>query len=293
MTGRELFRSSVIQRDRSTETPTGSEPVPIVEVRDVVKRFRIKRSDTDLHALGPITFDVAAGEFICVVGPSGCGKTSLLNILGGLDNPSAGLVRFHPRNPDQPLLSMVFQEQGVFPWMTVLDNAAFGLRARNVPRSERYARTHEMLDRVKLDGFADAYPHQLSGGMRQRVNLARAFVNDPEVLLMDEPFASLDEQTKALLQDDLLRVWEGSQKTVLFITHSVDEAIRLADRIVVLTARPGRIKADISVDIPRPRHVLALQSDEKFIQIRDSVWQHLEDEVLAAQAEEEEDVRPQ
>ena len=257
-----------------------------MSIRGLVKHFSTGRH-TSLHALGPLDLDVQRGEFICVVGPSGCGKTSLLNIIGGLEPPSEGVVRFPLPPAGRPLLSIVFQEQGVFPWMTVLDNAAFGLRVRGVDRQARVRIARDILAQMGLSAFAHAYPRQLSGGMRQRVNLARAFANNPEILLMDEPFASLDEQTKLLLQDGLLRVWEGSHQTVIFITHSVDEAIRLADRIVVMTARPGRVKANISVGLPRPRDVFALHSDPTFQQVRTRVWQALAEEVLTVKAREE------
>ena len=218
---------------------------------------------------------------MCVVGPSGCGKTTLLNILGELEPKTAGSVRFDFPASERPLLSIVFQEQGVFPWLTVLENAAFGLMARGVSRKERETRAREVLDRVGLSRFLHAYPRELSGGMKQRVNLARAFANDPDLLLMDEPFAAVDEHTKLILQDGLLHMWEGSRKTVVFITHSIEEAIRLADRIVIMSARPGRIKAEIPVDIPRPRNVYELQTSPEFLRVRGLVWEALKEEVLA------------
>jgi NitT/TauT family transport system ATP-binding protein len=238
-----------------------------------------------VRALDRVSLEIARGEFVCVVGPSGCGKTTLLNIVGDLDQPTDGGVRLGVDARDRPVLSIVFQEQGIFPWLTVLDNAAFGLMARGVPRARRHAIARDLLARMGLERFERAYPRELSGGMRQRVNLARAFANDPEILLMDEPFASLDEQTKLLLQDDLLRVWEGSRKTVLFITHSLDEAIRLADRVVVMTARPGRIKAVIPVELPRPRHVLDMPANPEYLRLHAQVWGHLRDEVLAGRGE--------
>ena len=216
-----------------------------------------------------------------MVGPSGCGKTTLLNILGGLEQPTSGNVMFNFLRADRPAHSIVFQEQGVFPWMTVLENTAFGLRARGVGKEERYATARRVLREVGLADFERAYPRALSGGMRQRVNLARAFANDPQLLLMDEPFGSLDEHTKLILQDTLLQMWERHRKTVLFITHSVEEAIRLADRILVMTARPGRIKADVLVGLPRPRNVFELQTNDEFLRIRTTVWEALKEEVLS------------
>src|SRR5208283_3455344 len=161
----------------------------------------------------------------------------------------------------RPLQSMVFQEQGVFPWMRVLDNAAFGLTVRGVPRAERLALARSYLNKLGIGAFERAYPRQLSGGMRQRVNLARAFANDPAILLMDEPLGSLDEQTKMLVQEDLLRLWEGSRKTVVYITHSLDEAIILGDQVIVMTNRPGKVKTLVDIDLPRPRDVLDMKSN--------------------------------
>jgi len=254
-------------------------PAAACHVRDLTKVFATRLANVE--ALRSINLTVVPGEFLCVVGPSGCGKTTLLNILAGLEEPTSGQVSFDFPRRDLPQRSVVFQEQGVFPWMSVLDNAAFGLRARGVPQRERQETAERVLRDVGLAGFEHVYPHQLSGGMRQRVNLARAFANDPQLLLMDEPFANLDEQTKLILQDDLLQVWEGSRKTVVFITHSVDEAIRVADRILVMTARPGRVKADIPVTLPRPRHVFDLQANPEFVRIRAEVWDALKEEVLA------------
>ncbi len=257
-----------------------------IEIRGLFKQFASRGSV--VSALEGVDLAIQQGEFLCVVGPSGCGKTTLLNILGGLEAASGGTVDFAPQAPGRPLRSIIFQEQGVYPWLSVLDNAAFGLMARGVPKVERYRIAREWLRRMGLGSFEHAYPHQLSGGMRQRVNIARAFANDPEILLMDEPFAALDEQTKLILQDRLLQIWEGSRKTVLFITHSLDEAIRMADRVVVMTARPGRIKTIINVDLPRPRHVFALQGSAEFARLRGLAWDALAEEVLAVQAREEE-----
>ena len=253
-----------------------------VRVTHLGKVFSSRSGETE--ALHDVTLDIASGEFLCVVGPSGCGKTTLLNILGGLEEPTTGNVEFQTNQSAQPAVSVIFQEQGVFPWMTVLDNAAYGLRVRGVGKAERLRTAVGVLETVGLAGFERHYPTQLSGGMRQRVNIARAFANDPQMLLMDEPFASLDEQTKLLLQDDLLHVWETSRKTVMFITHSVEEAIRLADRIIVMTARPGRIKSEIAVSIPRPRDVFELQTNEDFLRIREQVWRSLKEEVLASRS---------
>jgi NitT/TauT family transport system ATP-binding protein len=184
----------------------------------------------------------------------------------------------------QPINSMIFQEQSLFPWMTVRDNVAYGLRMRRVPKQTWSPIVDGYLSKVGLSRFAGAFPHQLSGGMKQRVSIARAFANDPEILLMDEPFAALDEQNKILLQEELLRIWDETRKTVLFITHSIDEALVLGDRVLVMTAHPGRIKADFPIDFPRPREVYRLKSTPEFGQIAYSVWELLKEEVMRAKA---------
>jgi NitT/TauT family transport system ATP-binding protein len=229
-----------------------------------------------------VDLHVGEGEFLCIVGPSGCGKTTLLRILASLEVPSEGTVEFSIRHDNRPIQSMVFQEQGIFPWLTALENAAFGLTARRIPAAERYARARAMLAKLGLSAFERSYPRQLSGGMRQRVNLARAFANDPAVLLMDEPLGSLDEQTKMLVQDDLLKLWEEAHKTVIFITHDLDEAIVLGDRVAVMSRRPGRIKDLIEVPLPRPRNALELRNNADFIEVRKRIWAALREEVLQA-----------
>src|SRR5947209_15327478 len=212
-----------------------------VRLRGLTKCFFVK--GRRVEALAGIDLDIQAGEFLCVVGPSGCGKTTLLRMLAGLEQQTSGSIEVaRDGSSARPLNSMVFQEQSIFPWMSVRDNVAFGLKARGVARRARYEAVLPMIRAIGLEGFEDALPHQLSGGMKQRVSLARAFANDPEILLMDEPFAALDEQTKLVMQAELLRIWEGAsgqpgegatRKTVLYVTHSIDEAIVLADRIVV------------------------------------------------------------
>jgi NitT/TauT family transport system ATP-binding protein len=253
-----------------------------ISVHGLTKMF-VGQSGT-VRALDGVDLETRQGEFLCIVGPSGCGKTTLLRILAGLEEPSTGEVEFHVNHPDRPLQSMVFQEQGVFPWLTVLENAAFGLTVRDLPKPRRHEIAREYLRRLGLEGFEAAYPRQLSGGMRQRVNLARAFANDPAILLMDEPLASLDEQTKMLIQEDLIELWEGSRKTVLFITHSLEEAIVLGDRVAVMSHRPGRIKAIYEIDLPRPRNALEIRNHPSFIAARKQVWESLREEVLSANA---------
>ncbi len=254
-----------------------------IRVGGVAKSFPTAHGRVD--ALERIDLTIPEGQFLCIVGPSGCGKTTLLRILAGLETPSAGTVEFSIAHAGKPLRSVVFQEQGVFPWMSVLDNAAFGLKARGVQRSERQASARSYLGMLGLTPFERAYPRQLSGGMRQRVNIARAFANDPAVLLMDEPLASLDEQTKLLVQADLLRLWERSRKTVVYITHSLDEAIVLGDRVIVMTKRPGTIKTVVDIELARPRNVLDMQSNADFFALRSRIWTALRDEVLQLREE--------
>jgi NitT/TauT family transport system ATP-binding protein len=264
-----------------------------VRLRGVTKQFAVKGRRVD--ALAGIDLDIQPGEFFCIVDPSGCGKTTLLRILAGLERQTGGSIdvtRDGPaegvRNGDRarPLNSMVFQEQSIFPWLNVRDNVAFGLKAQGVGRGERYRTVEPFIRKVGLTGFEDALPHQLSGGMKQRVSIARAFANDPEMLLMDEPFAALDEQTKLILQAELLRIWDELRKTVVYVTHSIDEAIVLADRILIMSARPGRIKEIIDVGqvFGRPRIVEDVKSSPQYGELFGRVWGQLRDEVQAAGA---------
>jgi NitT/TauT family transport system ATP-binding protein len=255
-----------------------------IRFEDVGKTFEIRTGP--LVAVEEINLDIPAGSFFVIVGPSGCGKTTLLRMAAGLETPTRGTITIARERSDRPANSMIFQGESIFPWMTVFDNAAYGLRMRNAPAREIDEVVGHYLDRTGLTKFAKAYPHQLSGGMKQRVSIARAFANDPEVLLMDEPFSALDEQNKTLLQEELLRIWEETKKTVLFITHSVDEAVTLGDQIMVMTAQPGRAKAIIDVPFPRPRKVLELRAEAAYGELVYHIWGQLRDEVLAAKAGE-------
>ena len=245
--------------------------------------------DSRVQALSDFTLSVGEGEFVSIVGPSGCGKTTVMRIVAGLEKPSAGVVSIVAGNGGaRPQNAMVFQEQGLFPWMSVTDNVAYGLEMRGMKKGERREKVAPFLELIGLGRFRNHYPHQLSGGMRQRVGLARAFAADPEILLMDEPFGALDAQNTLILQDELLRIWEGTRKTVLFITHAIDEAITLSDRIVVMTALPGRIKEIVPVDLfPRPRAPAELRADPRFGALQLSIWRMLEDEVRAARRQAE------
>ncbi len=231
-----------------------------------------------LAALDGVTFRARPAEFVCIVGPSGCGKSTLLRLIAGLLRPTAGSILFQggtsgatPRN------ALVFQEHGVFPWMTVLDNVAFGLEMQGVSRTDRLERAHAFIERVGLATFEGRYPHELSVGMRQRVGIARAFVADVPILLMDEPFGSLDAQTKWVLQEELLRIWREDRKLVLFVTHDIEEAVRLGDRVLVMTGRPGSIREVLDIPFARPRD--RDRDADASLAYTKRIWDLLEDEV--------------
>jgi NitT/TauT family transport system ATP-binding protein len=255
---------------------------PAIRIRDLYKMFGA------LTAVDGVSVDIAHGEFFMIVGPSGCGKTTLLRILAGLDSVSSGSIEIETPNSQRPVNSMIFQGDSIFPWMTVWDNAAYGLKMRRVPAATIKEVVGHYLARTGLTRFAKYYPHQLSGGMRQRVSIARAFANDPEILLMDEPFSALDAQNKLLLQEELLRIWEEHKKTVVFITHSVDEAVALGDRIMVMTAQPGKVKTFVPVPLARPRNILELQKTPQYGELIHHIWSSLRDEVHRARQQEEE-----
>ena len=256
-----------------------SSGAPKVSIRDLTVAYAGR--DGRLTALDRISLDVQPGEFLCLLGPSGCGKSTLLRVVAGLAARESGDVTIRADRPGRPPTAMVFQEHALLPWRTVLDNVAFGPENRGVPRAERDAHARRMLDLVGLTRFARAYPHQLSGGMKQRVGIARALANDPEVLLMDEPLAALDAQTRTLLQEELLRIWAELGTTVVYVTHSLEEALLLGDRIVLLTARPGRVKRVYPVPLGRPRGLEARARPE-FGALVDTLWADLKEEVLAS-----------
>lgn len=233
-----------------------------------------------IGALGPLDLNIRAGEFVCIVGPSGCGKSTLLRLLAGLEPPTSGHMRVgaEASTRDSRPPSLVFQGDSTFPWYTVHENVGYGLRVQGLSAKERDAVVLRMVKLVGLARFAEAYPYQLSGGMKQRVAIARAWANDTPVLLMDEPFGALDEQTRLSLQNELLRIWEsgdGGRKTVLFVTHSIDEAITLGDRVLVMSQAPGRISAEFAVPFARPREAVALKRDPAFGELQYRIWQAL------------------
>jgi NitT/TauT family transport system ATP-binding protein len=255
-----------------------------IAIRDLRKEFATR--DGMFVAIDGLTLDIPTGQFFVIVGPSGCGKTTLIRVLAGLEAASSGSIAVAKGSEGRPANSMVFQGDSIFPWMTVWGNAAYGLKMRGIAPAKIKETVGYYLDRTGLTRFADRYPHQLSGGMKQRVSIARAFANDPEVLLMDEPFSALDEQNKTLLQQELLRIWDETKKTVVFITHSVDEAVTLGDRIMVMSAHPGRMKSLIDVPFPRPRNVLELRHQPAYGELVYRIWGDLRDEVDRAKEQE-------
>ena len=271
--------------------PLASDPMPSGETKIRIVglgKTYAGHGHGGVQALRDVNLNIRKGEFCCIVGPSGCGKTTLLRILAGLERHTSGIAQIWQDDPQAPLDSMVFQEQSVFPWMTVEDNVAYGLRRRGAPAATIRERVGYYVQKVGLAAFRTAYPHQLSGGMKQRVSIARAFANDPEVLLMDEPFAALDEQNKALLQEELLRIWDETRKTVLFITHSIDEAITLSDRTLIMSARPGMIKSDIRNSVPRPRDPYEMKAHPGYAEMSRRIWNDLRDEVVAHSRQQQE-----
>jgi NitT/TauT family transport system ATP-binding protein len=238
------------------------------------------RTGGRLLALENINLQVDDGEFVTIVGPSGCGKTTFINLCDGLLKPTAGRIDIDGVAVTGPGTDrgMVFQDSCLMPWRTVFKNVIFGLECQGLDNAEGTARAKEFIKLVGLAGFEEHYPHELSGGMQQRCNLARALTVDPKILIMDEPFAALDAQTREIMQAELLRIWRESQKTVLFITHQINEAIFLADRVIVFAARPGRVKATIKIDISRPRD-LSVKRDQTFLKYEDEVWNLIEEEV--------------
>jgi NitT/TauT family transport system ATP-binding protein len=247
----------------------------MVEIQTLSKRYQV--DEGEIVALAATSLTIGEGEFVCLLGPSGCGKSTLLKIVAGLIPASGGsvLINGHPVAGPGPDRAVVFQDYALFPWMTVNDNVEFGLAARGVDATRRHQVSGELLRVVGLGDFAAKYPHHLSGGMKQRVSIARALAVDPVLLLMDEPFGALDAQTRYVMQQELLRIWRGYRKTVLFVTHSIEEALYLGDRVLIMTARPGRIKADLRVSQPRPRDV----AGDEFTRLRKQTLDLLSEEI--------------
>lgn len=253
---------------------------PKISARNVYKVYQTPEGP--VTAIEDFNLDVAEGEFVCIVGPSGCGKSTFLRMAAGLDGQTSGTIEIKPgADPAKPLNSVVFQEYAVFPWKSVIENVAFGLQMRGIGKAERLEIASGWLERVGLRKFANYFPHQISGGMKQRVSIARALANDPEVLLMDEPLGALDAQTRLVLQDELLRIWEQTRKTVVYITHSLDEAVLLGDRVILMSAHPGRLLATYEIGIARPRTVETMNS-AAFTELRAAIWERLGKEVTRA-----------
>lgn len=254
--------------------------VPYIQAKDITLTFKPK-DRRPVTALGGFELEAGKGEFLSLVGPSGCGKSTFLNVLLGLIRPDKGILQLNGQQitgPGQDR-AMVFQEFGLLPWRTVLANVELGLELKGVAAATRHGRAMELIKLVGLLGFESHYPHELSGGMKQRVGLARALATDPDVLLMDEPFAALDAQTRDLMQTELLQIWDRAKKTVLFVTHSIEEAAYLSDRVIVMTARPGRTKSVIKINLPRPREY-EMRLSAEFNDIKATIWNTLKDELV-------------
>jgi NitT/TauT family transport system ATP-binding protein len=256
---------------------------PFIAFRNVYKSFRDAREGRIVHAIEDISLDMDRGEFVTVIGPSGCGKTTLLNILAGFEEPSAGQVLLEGQPIEGPGADrgVVFQEYALFPWLTLRQNVEYGPRERGLPSRHIGELTDHTLAMMRLAGAENRYPHELSGGMRQRTALARVLVNDPKILLMDEPFAALDAQTRARLQQEVARLWMETRKTVLFVTHSVEEALLLGDRVVAMKALPGRLKADVRITLPRPREPTSPSFNDRRRALESLLAEEIADEAAA------------
>ncbi|MBM1175275.1 ABC transporter ATP-binding protein [Microvirga arabica] len=255
-------------------------------VEGVSRQFSSGRGRAPIRALEPTDLAISENDFITILGPSGCGKSTLLRIVAGLAKPTAGRVLLggRPVTGPGPDRGMVFQSYTLFPWLTVAENIAFGLRERGTPAKRRSEIVSAFVSKVGLSGFESHYPMQLSGGMQQRTAIARALANDPEILLLDEPFGALDNQTRGLMQELLLGIWERERKTVIFVTHDIEEAIFMASRVIVMTARPGRIKADIAVNLPHPRHY-TIKTSPEFLRLKEQLTEEIRAEAVMAALE--------
>src|SRR5947209_16970154 len=268
--------------DSSTTSQDVSEQaMSAIELRNVTKRFRTPTGQP-YTALRDVNLSVAPGEFCAVVGPTGCGKSTTLGLISGLERPSVGEVQVmgKPVQGIDPRIGYVFQADAVFPWKNVLSNVATGPLFRGQPKSAALSRARDWIARVGLAGFEDRYPHQLSGGMRKRVALAQTFINEPQILLMDEPFSALDVQTRTMMEDELLQMWSSLSASVVFVTHDLEEAISLADRVCVFTAGPGTIKGSYIIDLPRRRHVAAIRFDPSFVYLYHEIWVNLHNAMM-------------
>jgi NitT/TauT family transport system ATP-binding protein len=265
-----------------TNQQTG-EVTAAIELRAVTKRF-LTPTGQIYTALHDLTMSVAPGEFCAIVGPTGCGKSTTLGLISGLEKPSLGEVKVMDNLVQgiDPRIGYVFQSDAVFPWKNVLNNVATGPLFRGQPKAEALKRARDWIERVGLAGFEDRYPHQLSGGMRKRVALAQTFINEPQILLMDEPFGALDVQTRTMMEDELFNLWTSSSASVVFVTHDLEEAISLADKVCVLTAGPATVKGIYTIDLPRPRNVAEIRFEPRFVQLYQQIWEALRNEVMVS-----------
>ena len=274
----------MLVRDEEGGVEAGlSERGASLQAKDVTIHYWLERSNSAFLAIDGVNLDVHEGEFLAIVGPSGCGKSTFLNAVDGLLPISGGSLTLDGRAIDRPgrNRAMVFQQPNLLPWRTVMGNVVYGLELQGRPMGEAKKHALHFIELVGLNGFADAYPSELSGGMQQRVNLARALAIDPEMLLLDEPFAALDAQTREFMQLELLRIWSETEKTAVFVTHDIKEAVYLADRVVVFSARPGRVRQIYEIDLPRPRS-LRIKREPHFLAYEDAIWRCIEEEVTAA-----------
>jgi NitT/TauT family transport system ATP-binding protein len=278
-----MFAPSVKRRRTMSSlqnaTPSLLTEPPKIQIRGIGRTFHIKKSPKGPHdfiALQNINLDVKKGDFLALLGPSGCGKSTLLDILAGLAKPTSGTIHIDGKLVKGPALDrgIVFQGYALFPWRSVRQNIEYGLEIKKVPRSERRDISEHFIDLVGLKGFEDRFPHEISGGMKQRVAIARSLAYDPEVLLMDEPFAAVDAQTRETLQNELLRIWDETKKTIVFVTHSIDEAVFLADQVAVLTPNPGKMRKLVPITLPRPR----LRNSSEFGMVRHQIWELLQNQ---------------
>jgi len=258
-----------------------------IEIQNISKVFSTR--DGEVVALKELNFSIREGEFLVIVGASGCGKTTLLDLIAGFTRPTTGsiLLRGEEVTGVNPQCGMIFQQYALFPWKTVQENVEFGLKMKRVPKKERARIATEFIELVRLQGFENAYPKALSGGMKQRVSIARALANDPEVMLLDEPFAALDAMTRQVLQEQLAKIYEKHRKTIVFITHSIDEALLLSSRIIIMTARPGRLAQDIVNDLPYPRNA-SVQLSERYTELKKEIWNTVQAEGLKSMGVEAE-----
>ncbi len=276
------MNNSLPMKDVSTSTQNASEQgTYAIELRDVTKRFPTPTGKA-YTAIRDINLTVAPGEFVAVVGPTGCGKSTTLSLISGLERSSEGSAQVmgKPVQGIDSRIGYVFQTDAVFPWKSVLSNVATGPLFRGQRKAEALERAHDWIARVGLSGFENHYPHQLSGGMRKRVALAQTFINEPQILLMDEPFSALDVQTRTMMEDELLHMWSSISASVIFVTHDLEEAISLADRVCVLTAGPATVKGIYTIDLPRPRNVAEIRFEPRFVQLYHEIWEDLRNEVI-------------